>query len=308
MNKDIRMSDLQKEILRKKEEQDVCILAHSYQSHDILEIADFCGDSFQLSQQAAKMKNRTFLVCGVRFMAETVKLLSPKKRVILAAPDAGCPMAEQLTKEDVIALREKHPDHTVVSYINTTAAIKTVTDVCVTSASAVQIVRKIENDRIIFIPDCNLGAYVAEQIPEKSFVFVNGGCPVHTMMTKKDVCVAKEKHPNALFLVHPECRSEVVKEADFVGSTSAIMRFAEESDRKEFIIGTENSIAAHLQYRCPDKQFYLLSKNLICADMKATTLSDVYRCLCDQGGEDIVLDDETLRDARHCIDEMIRLG
>ena len=308
MSKERTTTALQEEILRLKKEKDVCVLAHSYQSHDILEIADFTGDSFQLSLKAREAENGTFLVCGVRFMAETVKLLSPDRRVLLAAPDAGCPMAEQMTREELLALKKKHPDHTVVTYINSTAELKTLTDVCVTSSSAVAIVKKLENDKIIFIPDCNLGAFVKESVPEKEFIMINGGCPVHSAATKEDVRRAKRLHPNALFLVHPECRREVVEEADFAGSTAAIMQFAEKSTATEFIIGTENSIVTHLQFRCPDKRFYPLSKAFICADMKATTLPDVYRCLLGEAGEEITLDDQTLRLARRCIDEMIRLG
>ncbi len=300
--------DLQQKILRLKKEKDVCILAHSYQSHDILEIADVTGDSFQLSQKAAGMNKKSFLFCGVRFMAETAKILSPDRQVILVAPEAGCPMAEQLSKEELIALKKQYPDHTVVSYINTTAALKTVTDVCVTSSSAVEIVSKLNSDKIIFIPDCNLGAFVQEKLPQKKFVFIKGGCPVHSRMTAADVQDARTRHPKALLLVHPECPYSVVSQADYAGSTAGIMAFAKNSDADEFIIGTENSIVAHLQFECPDKKFYPLSKHLICADMKLTTLADVYLALLGQAGEPIELDADTIRDARRCIDEMIRLG
>ena len=300
--------ELQDKIIALKKETDTCILAHTYQSHEILEIADITGDSFALSREATKTGNRRLLMCGVRFMAETAKLLAPERTVILASPDAGCPMAEQFSREDILALREKYPDHAVVSYINTTAAIKTVSDVCVTSASALKIVRNLPQDKILFIPDCNLGAYVAENVPEKEFAFVNGGCPVHSAVTRDEVLLAKKKHPNALFLVHPECKKEVQELADFVGSTTAIMDFAAKSDAKEFIIGTENSIVTHLQYECPDKYFYPLSANLICRDMRLTTLPDILACLENRGGEEITMDEATMLDARRAIDEMIRLG
>lgn len=300
--------ELQDRIIALKKETDTCILAHTYQSHEILEVADITGDSFALSRQATKTSNRRLLMCGVRFMAETAKLLAPDRTVLLSSPDAGCPMAEQFTREDILALREKYPDHAVVSYINTTAAIKTVSDVCVTSASALNIVKNLPQNKILFIPDCNLGAYVAEAVPEKEFVFVNGGCPVHAAVTEEEVIRAKKKHPNALFLVHPECKKEVQVLADFVGSTTAIMDFARASKEKEFIIGTENSIVTHLQYECPDKFFYPLSAGLICRDMRLTTLPDVLACLEGKGGEEITLDEKTLVDARRCIDEMIRLG
>ena len=240
--------EMQEEILRLKKEKDICVLAHSYVAHEIIEVADFTGDSFQLSVLAEKAKQKTVLMCGVRFMAETVKILSPDKKVVLVSPVAGCPMAEQMDKQLITQVKKEYPDYTVVAYINTTAELKTVCDVCVTSSSAVKIVSRIDNDKILFIPDCNLGAYVAEQLPEKTFKLLHGGCPIHARMSKRDVERARNLYPNALLLVHPECVPEVVKEADFVGSTSAIMNFAKQSDKKEFIIGTEISIAEHLQY------------------------------------------------------------
>ena len=298
---------LQEEILRLKTEQDVCILAHSYQAQEILEIADFTGDSFQLNMQAAKAPQSTMLLCGVRFMAETVKILSPEKRVLLANPAAGCPMAEQLDKPLLEQVRKRYPDHTVVAYINTTAELKTLCDVCVTSSSAVEIVRKLPDKRILFIPDCNLGDYVAKQVPEKEIKLLSGGCPIHARVSAEDVARARAEHPGAQVLVHPECMPEVLEQADFIGSTSAIMQHAAESDSKAFIIGTEVSIVQHLSYQCPEKRFYPLSKNLICPNMKLTGLPDVYRALTG-GGEEIRLDKETLCKARVCIDRMLELG
>lgn len=304
----MRIYDLQNEILRLKAEKDICILAHSYQAKEITEIADFVGDSFGLSVQAAKTANKTVLMCGVRFMAETVKILSPDKTVILVNPDAGCPMAEQMDKEIIEEVKAQYPDYTVVCYINTTAALKTICYVCVTSSSAVKIVSSLPNDKILFIPDCNLGDYVAKQVPQKQLKLLQGGCPTHARMTVREVEKARAAHPNALFLVHPECKPNVVAAADFVGSTSAIMQYAKSSQAKEFIIGTELSIAEHLSYECPDKHFYPLSKDLICPNMKLTTLTDVYNAVCGTAGETIVLPQETLTKARACIDRMIELG
>lgn len=299
--------EIQAEIRRLKREKSICILAHAYQSHDIWEVADYVGDSFGLSQKAAESDADTVLMCGVRFMAETVKILSPQKRVILANGEAGCPMAEQISVDLLRSLKEKYPDHTVVSYINTTAQLKTLTDVCVTSSSAVKIVQNIQNDKILFIPDCNLGSWVQKQIPEKQFQFVPGGCPTHLLITPKNVEQARQKHPNALVLVHPECAEKVVELADYVGSTTQIMDFAKQSQATEFIIGTENSIVQHLQIDCPEKRFYALSKNCVCHNMKMTTLGDVYECVRGIGGEEITLDADTLRNARRSIDEMLWL-
>lgn len=180
------IAEMQREILRRKKERDVCILAHSYQAREILEIADITGDSYRLSVQAKAAAQRTLLMCGVRFMAETVKLLSPEKRVLLANSEAGCPMAEQMDKPLIKALRAQYPDYAVVAYINTTAETKTVCDVCVTSSSAVQVVRRMKAGKILFLPDCNLGDYVAKQVPEKTFKLFQGGCPIHARVTEDD--------------------------------------------------------------------------------------------------------------------------
>lgn len=302
------IKDIQEEIIRLKKEKDICILAHSYQAHEILEVADYTGDSFQLSVMASKAPQKTIIMCGVRFMAETVKILSPDKTVYLVNPDAGCPMAEQMDREIISIVKQKYPDYTVVAYINTTAELKTICDVCVTSSSAVKIVNEIENDNILFIPDCNLGDFVAKQLPNKNIKLLNGGCPTHASVDKKDVDLARAQHPNALLLVHPECQPSVCEGADFIGSTSAIMDFAKKSDAKEFIIGTELSIAEHLQYECPDKRFYYLSQKLMCRNMRLTTLIDVLNCVQGISGEEMIMDDETIQQARRCIDKMIELG
>lgn len=302
------LKDIQEEILKLKKEKDICILAHCYQSPDILEIADFVGDSFALSVSASKVTNKTVIMCGVRFMAETVKILSPDKKVILANGDAGCPMAEMMDKELIEQVKEQYPDYTVVAYINTTSELKTVCDVCVTSSSALKICKSLDTDKILFIPDKNLGSYIAKQLPEKEFKLLSGGCPTHARMGISDVKKAKAAHPEALFLVHPECVPEVVAEADYVGSTTGIMNYAKESDAKEFIIGTESSIVSHLQLACPDKMFYPLSKDLVCHNMKLTTIVDVLNSVKGIGGEEIELDEEVRLGAKRCIDKMIELG
>ena len=300
--------ELQDEIIRLKKEKDICILAHAYQSHDIWEVADYVGDSYGLSVQAAKAAQSTVLMCGVRFMAETVKILSPQKRVLLSNSNAGCPMAEQMDVELISGVKKMYPDYTVVAYINTTSELKTICDVCVTSSSAVQIVKNIENKNILFIPDCNLGKWVADQVPEKNIKLLQGGCPTHVRMSKRDVEKARKAHPDALLLAHPECLPEVSELADYRGSTTGIMDYAKKSDAKEFIIGTENSIVQHLQFACPDKQFYPLSRDCVCHNMKLTTLGDVYQCVKGTGGEEIKLDEEVRIKAKRCIDTMLELG
>ena len=296
--------ELQDEIIHLKKEKDICILAHAYQS----QVADYVGDSYGLSVQAAKAAQSTVLMCGVRFMAETVKILSPQKRVLLSNSNAGCPMAEQMDVELISGVKKMYPDYTVVAYINTTSELKTICDVCVTSSSAVQIVKNIENKNILFIPDCNLGKWVADQVPEKNIKLLQGGCPTHVRMSKRDVEKARKAHPDALLLVHPECLPEVSGLADYRGSTTGIMDYAKKSDAKEFIIGTENSIVQHLQFACPDKQFYPLSRDCVCHNMKLTTLGDVYQCVKGTGGEEIKLDEEVRIKAKRCIDTMLELG
>ncbi len=302
------IKDLQQKIIDLKRQKDVCILAHSYMSEEICEIADFTGDSYALSVKAKTASQSTMIMCGVRFMAETVKMLSPQKTVYLANPTAGCPMAEQMDKDMILQVKEKYPDYAVVAYINTTAALKTIADVCVTSSSAVQICRAMPQKNILFIPDINLGSYVQSQLPEKNFKLLSGGCPTHARVSKEEALAAKAAHPDALFLVHPECRKEVTALADYVGSTSGIMDFAIKSNAKQFIIGTENSIVQHLQFACPDKEFYPLSKDLVCHNMKATTLVDVYNCLLGKGGEEMVMEEETRLAAVKSIEKMIEYG
>lgn len=300
--------EVQDSIRKIKKEKNICILAHAYQSRDIWETADYVGDSFGLSLKAEQSDADTIIMCGVRFMAETVKILSPQKRVLLPNSTAGCPMADQVDYSLLQQIGAEYPDHTFVAYINTSAEVKQLCDVCVTSSSAVKIIRNIENDRIYFLPDCNLGDWVAGQLPEKQIELMRGGCPTHLRINQRDIDNARNLYPNALMLVHPECHPSVVSQADFVGSTTEIMDYAEKSNSKEFIIGTENSIAEHLQFRCPDKRFVPLSKDCVCHNMSATTLMDVYNCVKGTGGEEIIMSDELIRNSRKCIDEMLRLG
>ena len=309
----MNVRELQDAVLKLKKETNTAILAHSYQAREIVEIADFTGDSYKLSVDATKTDADNILFCGVHFMAETAKMLSPQKRVYLANNNAGCPMAEQMDAEMISALREAEPDRTVVAYINTTASLKTVCDVCVTSSSALKIVKALDAEKILFIPDCNLGDFVKRNCPDKDIKLLQGGCPTHAKVTVAEVEKVKAEHPDALFLVHPECQPKVVALADYVGSTSGIMDYARKSYAKEFIIGTETSISEHLQYECPDKKFYPVTKDIMCHNMKITTLPDVYASLlgiAGKGGDafEILMDDELIINARKCIDEMIRLG
>lgn len=307
----MNIKDIQTEIIKLKKETNTAILAHSYQGREIIEIADFTGDSYKLSVDAKGVDADNILFCGVHFMAETAKMLSPDKRVFLANSLAGCPMAEQMEAEFIQRIKQQEPDRAVVAYINTTASLKAVCDVCVTSSSALKIVKAMDAEKILFIPDCNLGDYVKRNVPEKDIKLLQGGCPVHASVNVSDLENAKKLHPNALVLVHPECIPAVTQQADYAGSTSGIMNYAKKSDAKEFIIGTEISIVEHLQYECPEKKFYPLSKKIVCPNMKLTTLMDVYNSLkgIDNGEAfEIHMTDEQINSSRRCIDEMIRLG
>lgn len=304
----LTVRELQDRIIDLKRKNDVCILAHAYQSQDILEVADYVGDSYGLAVEASKAPQKTILMCGVRFMAETCKILSPEKKVILSNPLAMCPMAAEIDLKGALDMKKEYPGMPLVAYINTTASVKTVTDVVVTSSSAVKIISRMPEKDIIFVPDCNLGSWIQRQLPDKKLHFMMGGCPTHMRITPEAVRQAKALHPNALFLVHPECVKGVVDQADYVGSTTGIMKYARESDAKEFIIGTEASIVQHLQFSCPDKKFYLPSNGCVCHNMKMTTLMDVYGSVNGTAGEEITLDDQTILDARKCIDKMIELG
>ena len=217
-------------------------------------------------------------------------------------------MALQMDRDKVLEMQKENPGYATVAYINTTSELKTAVDVVVTSSSAVKILKNMPEKDILFIPDCNLGAWVAKQLPEKNFKFFQGGCSTHMNITPTDVRIAREKHPEAKVLVHPECRASVTEQADYAGSTTGIMNYAKESDCKEFIIGTESSIVQHLQFECPDKKFYLLSDRCVCHNMKITTLYDIYNALLGEGGEEIQLSDELIRDAKRPIDRMIELG
>ena len=304
----MNIREMQDEIIRLKKEKDVCILVHAYQSHEIWEIGDFIGDSYGLAKDAAKTDAANILMCGVRFMAETAKILSPEKRVYLSTRDADCPMARQLDLELLEELKKAHPGYAVVAYINTTAEMKTGCDVCVTSSSAVKIIHNMPEEKILFVPDINLGTYVKSQCPEKDIELYRGGCPTHMRVKKSDVLEAKKAHPDALLLVHPEAFPEVCEEADYIGSTTGIMDFAKKSDAKEFIIGTESSIAKHLSFDCPDKLFFPLSKDLVCHNMALTSLGDIYHFLKGDIAEEIVMSEEMINAARKPLDRMIELG
>ncbi len=269
---------LEKDILRLKAERSAIILAHNYQPADVQDIADLTGDSLELSRAAATIDCRVLVFCGVDFMAETAAILSPDKIVIHPDRSACCPMAQMISPQDVRRMRDEHPEAAVVCYVNSSAGVKAESDICCTSANGVQVVNSLDADEILFLPDRNLAAYVARHT-KKRIIPWNGYCYVHDRYTAEDVKAARMKHPDAELLVHPECRPEVIDLADGVYSTSGMLKYARASGAKEFIIGTEIGILHRLCAENPEKLFYPLSGEAVCADMKKTSLKKVLKAL-----------------------------
>jgi quinolinate synthase len=266
------------EILRLKEDRHAIILAHNYQPADVQDIADLTGDSLELSRAAATMDGDVIVFCGVDFMAETAAIISLDKTVLLPANDACCPMADMITADELKLVKSRHPEAAVVCYVNTTAEVKAESDICCTSSNAVKIVNSLQEDRIIFVPDRNLGLYT-QRFTKKEILPWEGFCTVHDRITPDHVHKAHDLHPDAIILVHPECRPEVIDLADHVASTSGIIRQVCNSAEKEFIIGTEVGILHRLTTECPAKKCYPLSQEAICTNMKKTDLNKVRKAL-----------------------------
>ncbi len=275
------ISEIQNKIKEIKHQKNICILAHLYQNREIAEVADFVGDSFELAEFGRSAEYENILLCGTKYMAENVKIFSPEKHIYTLGILELYSSKEQITSEMIVQMKVVEPERTIVAHIDTPLEIKAVSDICVTTSNAIDIIKNIPNDKILFIPDGNLGDYIKRSLPEKDIRFVHGSCSVYSDVNIDDVNRAKGLYPNALLLVNPKCSPEVVKQADYVGSETGIINFAKQAESAEFIIGTEISIKEILQYECPEKRFYLLSKNLISHDMKIITLNDVLDTLYD---------------------------
>ena len=300
------MNELSEKILKLKKEKNAIILAHLYQIPEVQEIADYVGDSYYLSQVARDAKEDLIIFCGVKFMAESAKVLSPDKTVILPAPNAGCPMADMAEVEDVEEMIKKYPDAFKVCYINSSYKVKALCDASVTSSSALNIMNNIPNKQILFLPDQNLGGYIAEFFPEKEFILWRGFCPTHHRITAEDVLNAKQEHPNVKVLAHPECSKEVRELSDYLGSTSGIIDYATKCEDNEFIIATEEGVLHQLQKKNPNKKFYF-PEMMVCPNMKKTTLQDIYDAL-DGKREEVVLDEEIRQKALTSLENMHKLG
>lgn len=295
------------EIKKLKQEKNAVIMAHYYVPDEIQDIADYVGDSYYLSDMATKVEADTIILCGVSFMGESAKILNPEKRVFLPAGDADCPMAHMATVERIEEVRARYEDVAVVCYVNSTAELKTHSDVCVTSSNALKIVKALPNKNIFFIPDEHLGRYIAKKLPEKNFIFNEGYCHVHATITREDILRAKAARPGAKVLVHPECKTEVVEMADYVGSTAGIIEFATKDDASEYIISTEMGVFHELKRRNPDKKFYTAGNMQICPNMKKITLEKVRDALLGKTKE-VLLEKDFLENAHKPLIRMLELA
>lgn len=300
------MNDLKKEIKELAAEKDAVILAHYYVNDEVQEIADYVGDSFYLAKKAKELTNKVIVFCGVTFMGESACILSPEKTVLIPDGEAVCPMALMVDREEIQKMRDEYEDLAVVCYINSMAATKELVDVCVTSSNALKIVKNLPQKNIYFIPDKNLGSWIAQQVPEKNFIMGEGYCHVHEAIKPEDVEKARAEHPGCKVLVHPECPIEVSNMADYAGSTSGIIEYATNCDDKEFIIGTEAGVRYELEKRNPDKVFHFIEKEA-CADMHRMTLEDVAACLRNNAPQATLDEDVRIR-ANKSLEKMLELA
>lgn len=300
MNINLKIADA---IAKLKKEKDAIILAHNYQIGEVQDIADYVGDSLELSIKASEVQNKVIVFCGVKFMAETAKILNPKKTVLIPDESAGCPMANMITVKDIDELKKAHPDAIIVCYVNSTAEVKAKVDICCTSANAVQIVSSLpKNKKIIFIPDKYLGSYVQSQT-KRDLILWHGYCPTHVLINAKTIIQTKKDHLGAEVIVHPECTPEVIELADKVLSTGGMLKYVNKSQNTEFIIGTEIGIIYRLQKQNPKKVFYPAQKNTICPNMKLINLEKIMWALEDNIHE-IKLSDDIIKNAKASLERM----
>lgn len=297
--------DIVSKINELKKQRGAIILAHYYQNSEIQDIADFIGDSFELARKAKETSAQVIIFCGVHFMAESAKILSPNKTVLLPAPDAGCPMADMVDAEKVRELRRQYPNAAFVCYVNTSAEVKAECDVCCTSSNAALICSSVPQNEIVFLPDENLGNFVSKQV-NKKFILYKGFCATHIRVVSGDIEQARNVMSNTKILVHPECKPELVEQADFAGSTAQILNYVKNSNEKQFIIGTEQGILHQLKKQNPDKKFFILSQKLVCQNMKKTTLEDVLNAL-ENNEFEINLSQDIIDRAIKSLDKMLEI-
>lgn len=301
------MIELIERIKKLKKEKNAIILAHSYQNIEIDEVADFVGDSLYLSQKAKETKAEIIVFAGVYFMAQTAKIISPEKKVLLPNLNAGCLMADMINLQQMIDFKKKHPSLPVVCYINSTAEVKSECDICCTSSNALQIVKSLNVPKVLFVPDANLGKCVESQLQGVEVITYDGCCPVHDNVTEKNIMDMRIKYPNAKILIHPECKPSVSALGDYIGSTSGIIDYVKNSSDKQFVIVTEKGVADRLKRDYPDKEFILISSNMLCESMKLTTLEEILYSLENEVNE-ITLDEEIRKRSASCIERMLKVS
>ena len=299
--------EIKNRIIRLKQEKNAVILTHYYAPAEAQEIADYVGDSFYLAKVAKKSTADIIVFCGVSFMGESAKILNPDKKVLMPDLTADCPMAHMVAKGKIEEMREKYEDLAVVCYINSTAELKCQSDVCVTSSNAIKIVKALPNENIFFIPDRNLGRYVASQIPEKNIIINDGCCPIHASITKEQLIKEKEKHPAAPILIHPECEPELLEISDYIGSTAEIIDYVANSPLDEFIICTEDGVDYKLITDNPRKKFYYPNPHPCCADMKLNTLENILLAL-EKENHEVLVNETVAAKAQKSLDRMLELG
>jgi len=290
-------------ILQLAEENNALLMAHNYQRDEIQEIAHITGDSLALSIEAARTDKEVIIFCGVHFMAESAALLAPDKIVLLPRHDAGCPMADMVTAEGLREMKQKYPKATVVTYVNSSAAVKAESDICCTSSNAVNVVRSLDSDEVLLVPDRNLGRYIASQVDKTCHIW-EGFCPTHERLSVTQIEQARDAHPDAIFMAHPECPPEILELADHICSTSGMYEYAAQSSAKTLIVGTEMGILYRLRKENPDKNFILPSDGLICPNMKLTSLEDLLECL-ETMSPRVTVDPLTAEKARLTLDRML---
>ena len=301
------MNELVEKINELKKQKKAVILAHCYQNVEIDEVADFVGDSLYLSQKANETDAEIIVFAGVYFMAQTAKLLSPDKKVLLPRMESGCRMADMIDLKQVREFKSQHPDIPTICYVNSTAEVKSECDMCCTSSNAINIVKKMGAKEVLFLPDTYLGKWVEKQLGNIKVTTYPGFCPTHLQIKPKDILEAREKYPEAKILAHPECHQEVTKLADYVGSTTGIMKYAIESKEKQFVIATEKGVVDRLKRDYPEKEFILIKESIICPNMKWHTLQDIYDAL-DKEQHEINVDAKIAKKAVTCINRMLELS
>lgn len=301
------MKNIIQKINKLKEEKNAIILAHSYQNIEIDEVADFVGDSLYLSRQAQKTNADIIVFAGVYFMAQTAKIISPEKKVLLPNIKAGCLMADMINHEQMVNFKANYPNIPVICYINSTAEVKAECDICCTSSNALEIVKSLNSKQVLFVPDANLGKWVENQLDNVEVITYNGNCPVHNDITIDDIKMAQVKYPQAKILIHPECKPEVSVLGDYVGSTSGIIDYVKNSSHNQFVIVTEKGVADRLKRDYPQKEFILIKDNMLCESMKLTTLKEILYSLEHEVNE-VTLDEDIRKRSAGCIERMLKVS